>query len=217
MTAKTKKVSRGPGRPRNDEKVDRREAILTVATELFLEQGFEKTTTDEIARRANASKHTIYSLYPNKVELFGALMKRLAEARLEPMSAAALQPNMPADELLYRYGIGVLRANLSEHGLRMQKILFNQPAGESDLAMAFWQNGPGRGRQILNEYLRLQVAKGVLIIEDIEFASEQFLGSVLGGPALRAGLNLPSLFSVERSMEKYVRQAVTAFLRSYAP
>ncbi|MBV8884138.1 MAG: helix-turn-helix transcriptional regulator [Chroococcidiopsidaceae cyanobacterium CP_BM_RX_35] len=61
----------GPGRPRDDERELRNEAILEAATAVFLEQGFARASTDEIARRAGASKQTLYSLYPSWLTCLG--------------------------------------------------------------------------------------------------------------------------------------------------
>ena len=44
--------------------------ILKAAVDLISERGFERTTVDEIAARANVGKGTIYLYFKNKEEIF---------------------------------------------------------------------------------------------------------------------------------------------------
>ncbi len=53
----------------------RREQILTATRHLIAEQGYERTTTAQIARRAGISEGTIYNYFSSK----GAIVKALAE------------------------------------------------------------------------------------------------------------------------------------------
>jgi AcrR family transcriptional regulator len=53
----------------------RREQILTAMRQLIAEQGYERTTTAQIARRAGISEGTIYNYFSSK----GAILRALAE------------------------------------------------------------------------------------------------------------------------------------------
>jgi AcrR family transcriptional regulator len=58
----------GTGRPRRSS----RETLQDAATELFLEQGYEKTTVDDIARRAGVARGTFFNYFPAKGDLLWA-------------------------------------------------------------------------------------------------------------------------------------------------
>ncbi|MEM7158046.1 MAG: TetR/AcrR family transcriptional regulator [Myxococcota bacterium] len=47
----------------------RRAHVLRVATELFSQQGYRKTSMDEVARKAGVAKGTVYTYYATKVDL----------------------------------------------------------------------------------------------------------------------------------------------------
>jgi AcrR family transcriptional regulator len=47
----------------------RRRAILAAGYQLFLHHGYKKTTVDDIARKANVAKGTVYLYFKNKAEL----------------------------------------------------------------------------------------------------------------------------------------------------
>lgn len=58
----------------------RREQILSAARSLIAEQGYEKTTTAQIARRAGISEGTIYNYFPSKVAIVTALKDQAMHA-----------------------------------------------------------------------------------------------------------------------------------------
>ena len=55
----------------------KRDQILTGAEQIFTRQGFAATSTDAVAAEAGVSKRTLYVHYPNKEELFAAVLRRL--------------------------------------------------------------------------------------------------------------------------------------------
>lgn len=58
----------------NTNDIDNR--ILDAAGELFIHYGYDKTTMNDIAKRANVSKSTIYTRWNKKEDLFDALFVR---------------------------------------------------------------------------------------------------------------------------------------------
>lgn len=55
--------------------VDRRHQILTVATELFARQGYQGTTTRQIAEQAGVNEAIIFRHFPSKQELYWAIIE----------------------------------------------------------------------------------------------------------------------------------------------
>lgn len=51
---------------RERKKLERRERIFQAALSLFLEKGFDATTVEEIAERADVAKGTVFNYFPNK-------------------------------------------------------------------------------------------------------------------------------------------------------
>lgn len=73
----------------------KRQSILTAAAELFVRQGYRKTSVDQVANSAGVAKGTVYLYYRNKAELVCsaiALEKRAYLRRLLPLHDAALTP-----------------------------------------------------------------------------------------------------------------------------
>lgn len=70
---------------REKEKLDRRNAILVSARELFYEKGFQNTTVNEIAEAADLSKGTVYLYFASKDELYVSVVMEsfhIVEGRL---------------------------------------------------------------------------------------------------------------------------------------
>lgn len=73
-----------PQRQRGIQRVD---ALLNAACEVFHEQGYGAATMSEIARRAGAPIGSLYQFFPNKALLADAVVSRYAEHLLQGMQA----------------------------------------------------------------------------------------------------------------------------------
>ncbi|GHH66721.1 TetR family transcriptional regulator [Streptosporangium violaceochromogenes] len=76
------------GRPPQDP-TKRAHRILDAAAELILRWGYDKTTIDDVAKRAGVAKGTIYLHWKTRDELFAALLRRERVRLLEEIRASA--------------------------------------------------------------------------------------------------------------------------------
>ena len=67
---------------REREKIERRNAILNCAKELIFEQGVERVGMEDIARKAELSKATLYLYFSGKEILFNEICEEAAKAFL---------------------------------------------------------------------------------------------------------------------------------------
>lgn len=81
------------------EKKRRRDQILNAAIELIKEQGFDKTTMDEIAERAELSKGTLYLYFNDKSTLHQAVKKRGLQ-HIHEKFLDVIKQDLPGAELL---------------------------------------------------------------------------------------------------------------------
>src|SRR5581483_6817786 len=70
-------------------KEDRPGEIIAAALACFAERGFAATRLDDVARRAGVTKGTLYLYFPNKEELFKALVRKELLPNIELLEAAA--------------------------------------------------------------------------------------------------------------------------------
>ena len=67
------------GRPSRKEEGEITEAILEVATRLFLTSGYEATSMNRIGKEAKVAANTLYARFSNKAELFSAVVTAKVE------------------------------------------------------------------------------------------------------------------------------------------
>ncbi|MET8877069.1 TetR/AcrR family transcriptional regulator [Nocardia sp. NPDC004604] len=79
-----------------------REHILDTAKLAFLEDGFERTSMDAIAARAETSKRSLYAHFPTKDALFLAVVERIRALFGERMRTPTQYADEPA-EAVVRY------------------------------------------------------------------------------------------------------------------
>ncbi|MFJ1455305.1 TetR/AcrR family transcriptional regulator [Nocardia sp. N2S4-5] len=77
----------------------RREQILTTAEAVFSEVGFDRATTNHIARRANISPGSLYQFFGNKEEIACTLLQRYVSELEEARAAAVGTAGQPEHDL----------------------------------------------------------------------------------------------------------------------
>ena len=85
------------------EKQARREAIVASAREIFFAKGFNATTMDEIAHKAELSKGALYLHFPSKEALYATILNE-GLAILFDRIDEAYQLNLPPDQMLRKLG-----------------------------------------------------------------------------------------------------------------
>jgi len=204
-------ASPAPRAPTRDE---RREAILKVAREVFFEQGYTAASMSTIAARLGGSKGTLYNYFKSKEELFEAQVRERCGAAADRISEVAADGE--PQEVLTRLGEQYLEHLYSEETVQMFRILVAEAQRSPELARVFYEVGPARGQQGLENYLMAAKARGALDVADCALASEQFLSLCKGRSHLQFLLNLiPPLTPAEMRLQ--IAQAVSAFMTLYGP
>jgi AcrR family transcriptional regulator len=96
-------VKPGSPRPREARSAARREAILSAALDEFSERGFAAARLDDVAKRANVAKGTIYLYFRDKEALFQELIRSMLTpviGTVESLGAADLPIGMLADRIV---------------------------------------------------------------------------------------------------------------------
>lgn len=77
-------LNHGPGRPRATKSADTRERILRVARGVFSELGYDATTFQTIAMRADLTRPAINHYFPSKKVLYAELLDRANRVDIIP-------------------------------------------------------------------------------------------------------------------------------------
>jgi len=204
------------GRPPAEEVAIRAERLLDIATEVFLSKGFKGASVSEIARRAGASKQTLYARYPSKAALFAALIERKASHLFERIGP--LGEGRTLRETLVHYGSELLDLISSDEAHGLHRVVIAECAEFPELGELFWDRGPGKTRALLANYLRTQQKLDNIQCGDPEKAVEIFMGLLLSGVSLRASLGLPPVFvKTPAERKSWAALATDMFLSAMQP
>ncbi|BBM02017.1 TetR/AcrR family transcriptional regulator [Microbulbifer sp. GL-2] len=198
------------GRPKD---LAKRQAILDAAKELFLTQGFAATSVDAVASAAGVSKLTVYSHFSDKETLFSAAITSRCEMML-PLPIFELEEGDSVAEVLERIGQAFLSMVDSEDSIRLLRLLCALASQESKLAQLFFNAGPQRILQDIEQLLRRATEMGKLRVEDPAEAAEDFMGILLGCRHMRVLIGCCEIQAEEERRER-VRKAVALFIRGY--
>lgn len=147
--------------------------VLDGARHVFMRDGFEGASVDDIAREAGVSKATLYSYFPDKRLLFMEVAKcecfRQASEAAE-LITCSLRPR----EVLMIAATRMIAFVLSDFGMRVFRICVAESDRFPDLGREFYESGPALARAHVVDYLRDAVARGELVIDDLELAADQF-------------------------------------------
>ncbi len=194
-----------------EERVDE---ILDVAAEIFISQGFEGASINEIARRANSSKTTFYSRFPTKQKLFIAVLERRMNLIFSQVSTA-LPIDAPIETTLKEFGCRLLQLALSKDQVALLRVVSMESSRFPELGERFYELGPKRGITHLGRYLQEQIERGQLIKDDPMLMAEHLNSLLTGGPVRWAVLGVRSN-SGAKNRQQRVHAAVKVFLRAYS-
>lgn len=198
-----------------DRKAGRKYAqVLEGARKVFLSDGFGGASVDEIARVAGVSKATLYSYFPDKRLLF-IEMARSECARTADASVDLGNEDLAPKEVLSAAGHHILSLALSEFHLKMFRICLSEADRFPDLAREFYESGPLKVRRHLRSYLETGVARGQLVIDDLDLAADQFAALCQADLPSRFMFNIDSSFT-EAECARVVDAAVEVFLTRYS-
>ena len=189
--------------------------ILEGARRVFLADGFDGASMNDVARVAGVSKGTLYVYFPSKQALFEALIneehRRTAE-RLSMFDEA--EPDVAL--VLNRFGNALMNFMLMPEHIALVRTVTAAAAKLPAIGRAFFEAGPQFGADRLADYFARRVEAGALVIDDVNLAAIQFLESIQGGHLKRM------LFCVcdpppPAAVEKAVARAVEMFMAVYRP
>jgi AcrR family transcriptional regulator len=192
---------------------ERREAIMTVAREVFFEHGYSGTSMSAIAARLGGSKGTLYNYFKNKEELFEAQVRDLCGAAATFILASTAEGS--PIETLTLFGERYLRHLYSEQTINLFRILVAESRRSPELGRLFYEVGPARARKGLETYLQTAKARGLLVEPpDCALAADQFLSLCKGPAHLQFLLNLIPA-PTPQEIRLHVERAVGAFMTLY--
>ncbi|MFI6090995.1 TetR/AcrR family transcriptional regulator [Streptomyces sp. NPDC051218] len=194
----------------------KRTAILTAARELFLADGFDRTSVDAVAARAGVSKRTVYDYFGDKQTLLRTVVdgvgqsvvttvRRIVDETLTDGTRAA-----DLEDVLVAFSMRIASDMLdsAEYATlrRLVRARSGRPPGRGENPMADTPD------EALAERFAALAADGLLDVPDARLAADQFIALTFGVALDRFGSANPAEDSRVRPL---IVEGVRTFLRAY--
>lgn len=162
-----------------DRKARRRDAILNAAVAELAEKGYRDTTMLAVARRASASKETLYAWFGDKSGLYAAVIARNASG-----AKAVIDRHLDADSdlqaALTDFGEALLDLLLGDGSVALNRAAISEAVSDPTLAAVLARDGRDATLPRLEAFLTSKVAAGHLADAPRREMASDFLGLLLG-------------------------------------
>ncbi len=187
--------------------------VLDGARTVFMRDGFEGASVDDIVREAGVSKATLYSYFPDKRLLFLEVAKSECKSQSDA-AAARIEASGDVRAVLKDTAMRMVRFFMSDVGMQVYRIVVGESQRFPEVGREFYESGPAMVRDMLVRFLTRAVEAGQLRVDDIELAADQFPELCKAGLHLQMVLGLRDGFSDEE-IERVIDGAVDMFLCKY--
>jgi AcrR family transcriptional regulator len=177
-----------------------REHILWVAKDVFLELGFERTSMDVVANRAQTSKRSLYAHFENKEKLFLEVIELVRGLFLSRLKQPSDYSTRPAEALVIFCG-RYLEVLLYEPSIKMMRVSTAEAERFPEQARQYFDVLFTQVHLRLSEYLRTTFR---IPPQTAAEATNRLLGQILYPRLSRA------LFGIDPLAKKYDRDVLAA-------
>lgn len=188
--------------------LSRREVLLEIATDLFIERGFSATSMNEIAKRAGIQKASLYHHFPSKEALLIDAVTLGIESLVDALDALAADPDSTATTRL-EHAVDLLYDSivLSPVG-RLSPLIAETSRLYPDVASAFHEGYIVPIQRAFGDVIQRGINDGEFELVDVPAAVD-----MAAGPALSLSLSRAMFAGFEDVEERYnVEQAKSAQL-----
>lgn len=193
----------------------RRDAIISEATVLFCEMGYERASMSELASRLGGSKATLYGYFPSKQELFVAVVETTGEDLLKSAVQELVEPDgRDLRELLSRFGEVMVTLINKPRAFEVYRMVISE-SGRSDIGELFFDVGPRRVVNSIRDVLADAIERGVLRSCDPNIAAQHFLALIKAQDDEHLFQRSPAKCTRAHARE-VVQQALDVFMHGYA-
>lgn len=189
------------------------EQVLDGARKVFMRDGFEGASVDDIVREAGVSKATLYSYFPDKRLLFLEVAKIECQSQAHA-AVAQVEASENVREALTTAAQRMVRFFMSDVGLQVHRIIVGESQRFPEIGQEFFESGPARVHEILRSFLQKSVEEGKLVIDDIDLAADQFPELCKAGLHLKLVLGLREA-PTDEEIDRVIDGAVDVFMCKY--
>ncbi|MCW2254942.1 TetR/AcrR family transcriptional repressor NalC [Providencia alcalifaciens] len=130
----------------------RNKALITAASEIFIQYGFEGTTLDKVIERAGGSRSTLYKSFGDKEGLFAAVIESMIEDVFTDEDNN-IPPHNTIESILSFYGARFLINVLKPQSIGLYRLILGEHNRFPEITHTFFEQGPVRSYRRLTQKL----------------------------------------------------------------
>ena len=204
----------GPSRTRVTRRgMERKAQILQVATELFLDHGFDGVSIDDIVLTVGGSKTNVYSHFGNKEGLFRAVIENLCELFLRNFKKINLS-GKDARTGLTQLGTALLKSLMLERHIAFQRLVLAESGRFPGLGQTWFDDGPQQSRLRIAGFIAQCQQAGQLRNSDPKISATLFHDMLVFNPTHLSTIGRPPS---SQAVHRHVRQVVELFMQGMNP
>ncbi|WP_424188313.1 TetR/AcrR family transcriptional regulator [Actinokineospora sp. G85] len=199
-------------------RIDKREAILRAAFDVFAREGFAAAGVDVIAAEAGVAKPTVYNHFGDKETLFREVVAaESARALAENLAVVELlrAPDPPVRDRLVEVGTRIAECYTEDRSWALRRLLHTEITRFPDLVGVVRGEVADRvGEALADQFARLSLS-GALRGLDPASAAEQFTALLTGPVEGRSRMGTVVVGADE--LRAVAEAAVDTFLAAFGP
>lgn len=196
-----------------------RAAILSAATELFLQDGYTATTMEGIAARAGVSKRTVYNNFADKEVLFREVALSVTGIAAEFASTVSddLVDHDDLNAALLTIAHRLVLAAIDPPILRVRRLMVSEAHRFPELAAEYYERSPARVIAAIADGFERLHAEGRLNAPNHQRAAEEFAFLVMGPVLDRSMFGALASIPPREALARDAASGVRTFLAAYEP
>ena len=200
---------------REARRIDRRDAMLAIAAESFLRDGYAATTMSAIAAAIGGSKATLWSYFPSKEALFEAVLDRQTAAYRMRLTTL-LDPSGDLEPGLRGFCLSFIERIVSPEAIALHRLAHAEASRFPELGAIFYDRAPRTVQGMLASFIASMMERDRLRKADPARAARTLMTLCLSGchqQVMLGQLAQPSKAQLAEDAD----YAADIFLRAYAP
>jgi TetR/AcrR family transcriptional repressor of mexJK operon len=192
-------------------------AIVGAAASVFLKNGYDGTSMEEIAAKAGVSKQTVYKHFADKERLFTEIILATTDQvdHVVRLVSSALEDTRDVERDLGQLGREFISLLMDPQLLRLRRLVIAIADRMPELGRTWYEQGFERVLATLASCFRRLSEQQLLRLEDPLLAANHFVGLLLWIPVNQAMFTGNDHYRTKAALDHYADAAVRAFLGAY--
>ncbi len=149
-----------PAMPQTRRGMERREALLQAADELFLQHGFDGVSLDSLVAHVGGSKASIYQFFGCKKGLLVALVQRRHDVFFSENALPFELGDAPIKQVLSETAVKLFNGFNQPDKIAFMRLIVRESQRDPEIGRIAYELGPARGQSNMAKILSEADARG---------------------------------------------------------